>query len=304
MRRLLDLLLLISWGTALAQVHDVHCQGDLAPLNIVPTFDHGYLVAYDRDYRIGVFAPDGALLYRTAAKVPNSAWAVIENVSVDSDGVLAAVVRAGGGGGIALFDRNGAQTRYFDTGEFLPTQVAFGPNHAIWALGWLGEDRASLAEDYAILRKFAQDGTALGAFLPRSSFPPDPLHERLIVPFTGFWGLRVAADRVEAVLETAHLWVETDLNGRETGRWKVAPEGRPHAFTQNGDAWRIHETRLERFDRATGVWRVVEFNPPVGNLLGADGNNLVFELPDRTLRWVPAPEEARAANSSTSQTRP
>src|ERR1700686_2135677 len=79
---------------AFAQVHDVHYQGNLTPLNTTPTFDHGYLVVYDWDHRIDVFAPDGALMYSVAAKVPGSDWANIENGAIDEDGTLAAAVRA------------------------------------------------------------------------------------------------------------------------------------------------------------------------------------------------------------------
>ena len=37
-------ILLISGVLASAQMRDVHYQGGLTPLNITPTFDHGYLV--------------------------------------------------------------------------------------------------------------------------------------------------------------------------------------------------------------------------------------------------------------------
>jgi hypothetical protein len=220
------LLLLMSGASATAQVHDVHYQGNLTPLNTTPTFDHGYLVVYDWDHRIDVFAPDGVLMYSVAAKVPGSDWANIENAAIDEDGTLAAAVRAvsvlgrARGGGIALFDRAGRQIRFFDTGEYLPTQVAFGSDHSIWTIGWLGgETAASLTADYPILRKYAQDGRQLGAFLPRARFPhPEYLgREPLIMPMLGLWELRVANERVEAVLHRPHLWVQTDLRRRADG---------------------------------------------------------------------------------------
>jgi hypothetical protein len=34
---------------ASAQVHEVRFPGSLTPLNITPTFDHGYTAVYDRD---------------------------------------------------------------------------------------------------------------------------------------------------------------------------------------------------------------------------------------------------------------
>ena len=129
MRGVSFLLLLVLSGTlADAQVHDVDYQGSLIPLNTTPTFDHGYLVVYDSDHRLNVFAPDGTLMYSVAAKVPGSDWALIENGAVDSDGTMAAAFRGvssvgvPGGGGIALFDRTGSQIRFLDTGSYLPTQ--------------------------------------------------------------------------------------------------------------------------------------------------------------------------------------
>jgi hypothetical protein len=50
------LLLLMSGASATAQVHDVHYQGNLTPLNTTPTFDHGYLVVYDWDHDRHVLA--------------------------------------------------------------------------------------------------------------------------------------------------------------------------------------------------------------------------------------------------------
>lgn len=296
------LLLLMSGASATAQVHDVHYQGNLTPLNTTPTFDHGDLVVYDWDHRIDVFAPDGALMYRVAAQVPGSDWANIENGAIDEDGTLAAAVRAVSvpgrvrGGGIALFDRAGRQIRFFDTGEYLPTQVAFGPDHSIWTIGWLGgETTASLRADYPILRKYARDGRQLGAFLPRALFPhPEYLgREPLIMPMLGLWELRVANERVEAVLHRPCLWVQTDLNGQEKGRWNIVANGRPSALTQDGRAWHKNGLQLQVFTRSTGVWHAVAFDAPDGTLLGAEGNSLVFLLRNQnTLRWVPAPRES------------
>ena len=302
MQVLFSLLLIMSAAAATAQVRDVHYQGNLTPLNIAPTFDHGYLVVYDRDRRIGVFRPDGALIYKVAAQVPGADWANIENAAVDSDGTMAAAIRGvsapgvARGGGIALFDRTGIQTRFFDTGDFLPTQLAFGPDHSIWTIGWLGEGTASLTADYRILRNYAQDGRQLGAFLPRASFPYSQYsgREPLIMPMVGLWELRVANERVEAILHRPNLWVQTDLNGQEKGRWDIALNGRPTAVT-HGRAWRREGRQLQAFDRATGVWRAVAFDAPEGTLLGAEGNSLVFLLRDgNTLRWVPAPGESPA----------
>ena len=306
MLRCLPPLVLISGMIALAQVHEVYYQGDLAPLNIAPTFNRGYLVVYDRDRQIAVFGPDGALLYRAAVRVPGAKWGDVENADVDADGTMAAAVRAisnseaAGRGGIALFHRDGTQIRYFETRDFLPTEVAFGPDGAIWTVGWLGESRARLTEDYPILRKYSRDGTELGRFLPRASFPApdDPLREPLILPVTGLWRMRVENRHVEVMLHRQGIWVQTDLDGKETGRWDVGFNGFPRAITGNGQAWRVADSQLQIFNRSSGAWQPAPFTAPGGSLLGADGNNLVFELSDHVaLRWVPVPE------AITSQTR-
>jgi hypothetical protein len=297
------LTVVLSGASAAAQVHDVNYQASLAPLNTTPTFDHGYLVVYDWDNRVDVFAPDGTLMYKVSAKVPGSARAGIENGAVDSDGTMAAAVRGvsadgiPGGGGIALFDRTGSQIRFLGTGGYLPTQVAFGADHSIWTIGWLWGNAANLTADYPTLRNYAQDGRELGEFLPRASFPYAKDFERsdsLIMPMLGGWELRVANERVEVILHRPHLWIQTDLKGQEKGRWNTDPNvpngRRPDAVTQDGRAWYADPHYLRVFDRSASVWRTVPFDLPKGNLVGADGNNLVFMLlGQNTLRWMPAP---------------
>jgi hypothetical protein len=164
----------------------------------------------------------------------------IENVAVDSDGTVALAIRAvagrlNRGGGIALFDPKGKQSRFFDTGEYLPTQVAFGPDHSVWAIGYLGETAGANTRDYPILRKYAQDGQELGAFLPRSTFPyseyagyPQPL----VMPFLNTWELRVVNDSVDVILSREKLWVETDLNRNEKQRWQIGPTDSPAGLTR------------------------------------------------------------------------
>jgi hypothetical protein len=258
-------------------------------------------VVYDWDHRIDVFAPDGTLLYSVAPQVPGSVSAIIENGAVDEDGTAAAAVRSVAArgparGGIALFDRAGTQLRFFDTGEYLPTQVAFGPDHSIWTIGRLGGQPVdNLTADHTVLRNYARDGRLLGAFLPRASFhyPESIGHVPLVAPMLGLWELRVANQRVEAVLHGQHLWVETDLHGKETGRWNIAGNGRPTAVTEDGRAWHKAGSQLQVFDRSTGVWRTVSFGAPLGTLLGAEGDSLVFLVRHQnTLSWITAPAES------------
>src|SRR5438876_3932680 len=44
----------------------------------------------------------------------------------------------------------------------------------IWTLGWQGVKASRKNDDYFVLRNYSQDGQELGAFLPRSSFEPEP----------------------------------------------------------------------------------------------------------------------------------
>jgi hypothetical protein len=291
---------LASCATALAaEARDVYYQGDMTPLNIVPTFDKGYLVVYDQN-KVNIYAPDGSSLYSASAQVQSAHWAGIQNAAVDTDGTLGGAVRYchrakhTRGGGIVLFDRTGNQRRFVDTGPYLPTQVCFASDHSIWSIGWQGPEANAKNQDYFILRNYSQDGEQLGAFLPRSSFEaePDP-----VGPMVGAWQLRTSNGRVGAAFyassivgmwqkpRSAEQWIETDLKGKEIGRWDFA--GRSLlAFTQSGDIYgQDHDVAV--FDRATNQWRPVAGTPD-GHLLGADGDNLVFSLRGQNiLRWVP-----------------
>jgi hypothetical protein len=281
---------------------DVYYQGLLTPRNITPTFDKGYLFVYDT-HKIGVFGPDGSHLYDVAADVAKAKVVNIDNAAADADGTIAGAVEYSFDGttrtehgGIVVFDSSGKQVRFFDTGLYFPTQVAFGPNHSIWTLGWPGSQARRWPDDFLILRNFSQDGQELGAFLPRSSFDP---HPDPIGPIVGLWQLRVLGNRVGALIygssvyrpdestRSAMLWVETDLTGKELGRWSIGGEFAPEAFTQSGGLYTRMGGSLSIFDRDMKTWRKVAA-PAEGILLGADGDSLVFLQGTNTLRWVPA----------------
>jgi hypothetical protein len=278
----------------------------------MPTFDHGYLVAYDRDQSVAVYASDGSLRYKVSVHGPDGSEAWIDNAAVDADGTLAVPVEyrlsynvpgrgliSLRGGGIAIFDPSGVEARFIDTRcDSWPTQVAFDTDHSLWTIGRPDHTKAALTADYLTLRHYSQNGEQVGAFLPRASFPhpDDPQREPLILPSIGLWELRVANEQVEVILERAKLWVETDLNGQETGRWDTGNNGsRPRAFTQDGRAWRQAGKQVMVFDRSSGVWSKPVFQVAEGELIGADGNSLVFFMPDKdTLRWITAPATALA----------
>lgn len=283
-----------------AAPREVYYPGLLTPLNIVPTFDKGYLFVYDA-HKIDVFGPDGSLLYGISAQVGNAKVVNILNADADTDGTIAGAVeyaRDGTsrteGGGIAVFDASGKQVRFFNTGLYFPTQVAFGPDHSIWTLGWPGSQVRRCPDDFLILRNYSQDGQELGAFLARSSLDP---HPDPIGPMVGLWELRVMGDRVGAVIYKSSiygpdeiagkdmLWVETDLKGKELGRWSIGAKS-PQAFTQSGGLYTRMGGSLSIFDRGIKTWRKVAA-PAEGILLGADGDSLVFLKDTNTLRWIP-----------------
>ncbi len=279
-----------------AQQRDVTYQGPLTPNNITPTFEKGYLLVYDYP-RVHVYAADGSPLCSIAPEAdPARIFPRIQNAGADVDGTLAAAIeyRKGDdrGGGIAVFDNSGKQLQFFDTGKYLPTQVSFADDHTIWTLGWR-HGKAS-HEDYFILRNYSQNGEELGAFLPRSSFEHDP---EPVGPMTGAWQLRVTGERIGALFYESSilqpgqqlppmLWVELDLKGKELGRWEMGGTYAPRAFTRSGALYRTGGG-LSLFDRSAKTWRRVA-DAPSGELLGADGNDLVFrEAGTNTLRWVP-----------------
>lgn len=171
----------LIYGTrASAQVHDVHYQGELTPLNILPKLDHGYLIVYDRDQSIDVYASDGSLRYKASVHGPDGSQAWIQNAAVDADGTLAAAVKyppwchvAGLGliqqynGGTAIFDQSGGARRFIETHcDYWPTQVAFGADHSLWAMGRLGQTETALIADYLILRHYSQNGEQVGPSFP------------------------------------------------------------------------------------------------------------------------------------------
>ena len=302
---------LVFGAAACAQSRDVLLLGDATPLNTAPTFENGYLVAWDRDPRLDLFGPDGVLRYRASAAGPDGASAVINSASVDLDGTLAAAVRVhygsqrcihdsaiygrglSDGGGIALFDETGMQVSFIDTGcDYWPTQVAFAPDHSLWTIGSLAEFWDLITADYLFLRHYARDGTELGRYLSRGSFPhPDDIHkEPLTLPMIGLWELRVTSDRVTAILHRPHMWVQTDLDGKEIGRWNIGPDGRPRAITADGNVWRMRNKQLEVFDRVTSLWKSAPAILPDGNLIGAQGSELIFLLSNQNaIRRIAAP---------------
>ena len=264
------------------------------------SYDNGFLLVYDIG-DLNVFGPDGSHLFDLTARIEGGELIKVEGAAADTDGAIAAAVDfAMEGtsrrvhGGIVMFEPSGRQVRFFDTGEYLPLKVAFGPDHTIWTLGWPGSQSEPWGNDFRLLQNFSQEGKGLGAYLPRSSFraEADPIGQ-----FLGGWELHVIGDRVGAVFyrSSVHragqpmpsmLWVETDLKGKELGRWNLGYECPPEAFTASGALYTSTPNVMSIFDRKAQTWRRAAI-PRDGFLLGADGDSLVFLIRPNRLRWVP-----------------
>jgi len=270
---------------------EVFYAGDITPANCTPTFDNGYLAAYDQDGGVLVYALDGSLAFQFSPPRQNAS---VVNVAVDVDGVAALAVEGPPGrGGISIVDSKGVQIRWIDTGDYVPSGLAFAPDHSLWTTGSKPEVFLDTAlPEYEILRHYCGDGRELGRYLPRSSFAQEFPAGSGISPshvIIGLWQLRVAAGRVGVLLagKDNHLWVETDMSGGEAGRWRM--DGHPSAITADGTVYAATPKGILALDRRSGQWKPTALHVPDGILLGAEGAQLVFHIRgEKRLVWVPA----------------
>jgi hypothetical protein len=230
-------------------------------------------------------------------------------IAADTDGALAIAWRTETTGGIDLFDASGVLMRTIQTGRYRPTRLSFAEDHSLWTLGY--QTRAAHPEmwddsDYMIVRKFLPGGQQAGAYLPRSLFPHGlPPGEE---PWQWSNCITVAHDRVglwviSGMNSDKTEWVELDLDGNLTGRWRLDPfsyELRV-AFTSDGHVFVQHANldpqshgvtySLLTLDRTSSTWQPVQ-SAPGGRLVSADGDALIFA--DRSsgpihLRWYTHP---------------
>jgi hypothetical protein len=302
-RFLLSLFLLLpAWGGESGK-SVIFSHGAYGP---VPTLDQGYLLFTQQMGGPGfeVFGPDGLLRFFTSVENPHGAS--VTSVAADSDGSVAAgfafLGQQGISGGIAYFDPSGKQTRFVDTGKYMPAHVCFDRNHALWTFGWQRNPSTDNDEtrDYMMFRKYS-DGKETGRYGPRSIMPATGM-----TPGAGSRGmlrLRVADDRVGAVAyygatSDNRMWIELGLDGHLIGKW---PMGRDLqgglAFTSSARLCRqtapgkAKLSGIECLDRDTGSWKHAGDAPVSGLLLGADGDELVFSRGDGviTLHWAKIP---------------
>ena len=259
-----------------SDVDEVKIRGEMMPRNIAPTYLNGYLAVYELGEMVSTYKPDGSPAM-TIARPENG---YMPNVAIDTDGFVAGAVDYTGEsrGGVSIFGPTGVATRVIDTGKYRPSGVCFAPDHTVWAIGWQEKKEPEGDATYSLLRRYSRDGTLLGEFLPRNSLPAgrnEPAH-----PITGGWNLRIAQGRVGAFLTyggTKGLWVETDLQGKEVGRWPVDIDGHPAAFTATGEVYARAVSGIAVLDHVAGKWNYTAIEA-TDVLVGSDGDALVFAV--------------------------
>ena len=272
--------------------------------NLMPAFYNGYLYTIRPRHVLTLFAPDGHQML-TLPLIGDDTVSIL-NVAVDSDTTLALSRRDETGSAIELRDALGNLLQSINTGRYIPAHVAFAEDHTIWSLGWQTDAtklRYPDRQDYMILRHYARDGKDMGAYLPRSLFPAG------LEPGSIGWqahGITVTGDRVGLLVYSGNVgnrreWVELDLSGNLTGRWRLDQvDGTSSvALTSDNQAYLHHydqttKTRQTlKLNRATSVWERVR--GPNAVVYGADGDLLVFGTWGRGdglmhLSWFKQPE--------------
>ncbi|HEY3440945.1 MAG TPA: hypothetical protein VGK29_09345 [Paludibaculum sp.] len=273
-------------------VREFTYNGNLTPLNIRPSFDNGHLITYTSQHTITIRPPQGAPAFTLSAHEP-AAGASMSNAAVDTDGVIATSVLGEKTIGIAIFRPDGNQERIIQTGPYLPSTIRFGTDHTIWTLGE-PIPHIKPQPDYAVLRNYSRDGRLLGAYLPRSTFKTDAM---LVPSNHGFVLLHIAAGRVGMMLDFTQdgrdvQWLETDVAGKETGRWALPRGYWVHGVTTDGTVYATGNpgSPLVALHRETREWKTLSI-PAEGKLIGVDGEHLVFlEHPSGLAQWFTPPK--------------
>jgi hypothetical protein len=272
--------------------------------NPSPTFDHGYVFAWDllHVHSSTLYSPEGKRLFDISSfkLLDGTKTAAPTSVAVDTDGISALVywIEHDPRSGIAILSNNGEQLRVIQTQPFRPSQVCFAPDHSIWTFGDQWKDGNLPVPDFMTFRHYSRDGRLLGSFVPRSALPAweGMGLDQVVGPSVGLWRLRAAKDRIGAVLRVGPFkdaWVELNLDGALIGQWTYTDSREeavsPSAFDSTGllygRHWKDGEyVGISVFDKSTSTWKPVPLLPN-GRLLGADGTRLVYQNGDQ-VRWI------------------
>ncbi len=300
-------------------VREVISQANLVGNQLIPRFYNGYVyyLGEGRPSQLRLYAPDGHLVLATDLQEPGGPPPNLTGLAIDTDGTIAvsyADVDHVNRGGIEFLDSTGKRTGGIDTQNYLPGNLCYAGDHSLWSFGaQQDKDNPGRADrqDYMLVRKYS-GGKQAAAYLPRSGFPAG------LEPGSDSWQemrITVTHDRagVLAWRETSEdlEWVELDLNGKLTGRWKFSGRSEPSfAFTSDNHLYALRRDRgaklrqLAVFDRASSAWKDVEA-PMDGGLYGADGDELVFagwENGPMHLRWFKQPAAPVSASLPTPAT--
>ena len=269
-----------------------------------PAFQRGYMYFLD-DGTVRLYTPQGHPAFVRVLNIPPGTTPSLDSLAVDSDGSVAVAVDyrtpSGFGGGIVFLDKNGSQTAFIDTGLYMPSNLSYGEDHSLWALGWQRDPvrtETSDRQDYPMVRRYAADHREAGRYLSRSVFPkgldpgmPSRWRERIMVSHDKV-GLLAYSGRVGSSME----WVELDLRGnliRRVPMTDVDTANDGAAFTSDGRLyWKDqHSDRLTVLSTTTPDWQ--DAGPsPARWLMGADADLLVFSpggLGPVDLQWFAQP---------------
>jgi hypothetical protein len=299
MKMLLTAALFVSAVFAASSpVREVQSECPKIPGQPVCEFRNGQLFRFSSlaDRVIRVYAPDGRFAFNIPIFLPgaDSSWA--EDVGVDSDGTFVVAARGTKRFGLVMLDSNGVQTSFIDTQDFRPGRVAIAPDHSIWVLG--SRERSKKNPDYMILRKYSRQGELAGSYLPRSSFAPglEPgsagVSESVMAAEN-----RIVVVAVSGQVSNLRELIELDGNGNVLGRMRSDHDNiMRFALTADGHVYGCCAVRaahpestlsLTLFDVTAGTSSSVDAPQPRSWLMGADGENLVYEVAGEE-GWVKA----------------
>jgi hypothetical protein len=250
----------------------------------VPLYSNGYLLSWDSPFyaQFTLYGPDA----RPAFSAPERTDAYQITWAVDSDGTVAAAYSPNRlrEGHIDLLDHTGIVTGTIKTGSYIPQQVAFAPDHTIWAACYNAQRQPG--QDFNVLHHHARTGEELGQALSFTQIGGDLKHPVIESP-RGSSLLYISNDRLgwnEALHTGSRTWTEVSFSGAILGKYELkTPDGLslwPDAMTAGGRVYaRIIKSRdAARFAvlyRSKGVWEKV-VGDPGGILIGSQGDNLVF----------------------------
>lgn len=162
----------------------------------MPSFYNGYLFSVAPQHVVTLFAPDGQLFLTLPIQGRGNGHVSVRSVAIDDGGRMAVGWSDTPNAGIDIRDSLGNLIRTIDTGRYIPAHLSFAKDHSLWSLGSQRDTTKPNfpdEQDYAIVRKYSAEGKEVGAYLPRSLFPPG------LEPGTEGWQTRqvtVTDDRV------------------------------------------------------------------------------------------------------------